>query len=102
MAMHAGLLHESQHSGFHASLDELSFRMHRDEHKLCRGTQLPEFVNCLNSVQNRHADIGHNDVRMEPASFGHQCSTIPCCPHDIEKGRQESNLCFEQSRVVIG
>jgi hypothetical protein len=95
------LSHVSQRSCFHACLDELFCRMHCHEYKLCCGTQFPELVQSVNPVQNRHADISHDDVRMEPADFRHQSCTIRCRPNYIKIGRQESDLRLEQIWVVV-
>ena len=101
MTFHAGLLHESQRSSFHACLDELLFRMHGKENKNRRATRLAEFIHSVNSVQDWHRDISHDDVRKEAASRRDQFCAIGCCPYDIKMGRQESNLGFEQRSVVI-
>ena len=95
------LSHVSQRSCFQACLDELFCRMYCHEYKLCFGTQFPELAQSVNSVQNRHADISHNDVRMEPAGFCYQSRTIRCRPYDIKIGRQDSDLRLEQIWVVI-
>src|SRR5580765_4507936 len=75
--------------------------MYRHEYELCCGTEFSELMQSVNSVQNRHADISHNDVRMEPKGFCHQSCTIRCRSYDIKIGRQESDLRLEQIWVVI-
>src|SRR6201998_666481 len=85
MELQPELSHVSYRSGFYACLDELFCRMYDHECKLCGGTQLAELVRSLNSAQNRHADVSHNDVRMESAGFRHQYCTIRGgCPYDIK------------------
>jgi len=102
MMFHAGLLHVSQRSRLQACFDKLSFPMYREEKNFCCGTGRPEFVCRVNSSQNRHADISHNDVRKEVASCQHQCCAVRYCPYDFKIGRQQSTLCFEQSPMIIG
>ncbi len=97
MVFHGGLLHVPQRPCVFACLDELWFGMHGQEDEYRCATSLHEFTHGVDSVQNRHADISHNYVRMETAGFRHQCGTICCCPYDIKIGRQEANLGFEQS-----
>ena len=101
MVLQPELSHVSQRSCFHACLDELFCRMYCHEYKPCCGTQFPELVQSVNSVQNRHAYISHDDVRMEPAGFRHQSCAIRCRPNYIKIGRQESDLRLEHIWVVV-
>jgi hypothetical protein len=46
-------------------LEEYSFPTYRQDNNSCPGTRLSEFERSINSPENRHADIRHNNVRME-------------------------------------
>ena len=102
MILHVGLFHISQGSRFHACLDELSFCVHCKKHEYCCGARCSEFVQSVNSTQNRHGYVSDDEIRVEAASFRHQCRTIGYCRYDIKMGRQERYFSFEHRSVVIG
>jgi len=102
MILHVGLFHISQGSRFHACLDELSFCVHCKKHEYCCGARCSEFVQSVNSTQNRHGYVSDDEIRVEAASFRHQCRNHWLLSHDIKIGRQESNFSFERRSVVIG
>ena len=101
MILHVGLFHISQGSRFHACL-ELSFCVYCKKHEYFCGARCSEFVQSVNSTQNRHGYVSDDEIRVEAASFRHQCRAIGDCCYDIKIGRQESNFSFERRSVVIG
>jgi hypothetical protein len=101
MVFHIGLSYISLRARFYACFDELFFCMHGQKHKYCCGARGSEFVQSINSIQDRHGYVGDDEIRVEAASFRHQRLTIGDCCYDIKMGRQESNLGFEHRSVVI-
>src|SRR5215471_13520310 len=102
MGLHPGFPDIAPSAFLQAGFNEFFASINRQKYKLSGTAGLDEFVDSVNAVHYRHGDINHNNVRIEPLGLGYERSSIACCADNFKMGPQESDLCFQEFRMVIG
>ena len=56
--------------------------MDREEDQAHRAVRAPELARRFDTVEPRHRDVEHDDIRMEPLRFSEEFASIAHCTND--------------------